>query len=145
LLGDNKTWAGLMALPAAGAALFGLAYTLLPAVAPVFFARLWPLSVVQAAWLGGTLGAAFMLAELPNSFLKRRLGIAPGSAGSRQPLACLLAIVDRLDSLCGVLAALALTVGLTLSLAAWSVVLGASLHAAFSVLMYSLRLKARAL
>src|SRR5438309_8143129 len=36
------------------------------------------------AWIAGAVcGAAYVVAELPNSFLKRRLGIAPGASGSR--------------------------------------------------------------
>jgi hypothetical protein len=45
---------------------------------------------------GGLLGAGVVLGELPNSFLKRQLGIAPGSRRS-SPLGAALALFDQGD------------------------------------------------
>lgn len=142
LLGANKTWAGAMALPPAAAVSFAAGYALAPSA---FVSLLWPLSGAAPAALGFALGAAFVLAELPNSFLKRRLDVAPGEAPSSGALRYVLPVIDRLDSLTGVLIALALTVGLTGPLALGAVVLGAAVHASLSVLMHRLGLKRRAL
>jgi hypothetical protein len=49
---------------------------------------------------GALLGAAVVLGELPNSALKRRLGIAPGERG-RSALGVALAIHDQADFVLG--------------------------------------------
>lgn len=63
------------------------------------------------AWLNTVLGLGYVLGELPNSFAKRRLGIAPGLQG-RGPLGLLFFIFDQLDSVLAglVLAAVACSV-----------------------------------
>jgi CDP-2,3-bis-(O-geranylgeranyl)-sn-glycerol synthase len=142
LFGANKTWAGAMMLPPAAAASFAAGYALAP---PALAALLWPLTGVAPAALGFALGAAFVLSELPNSFLKRRLDVAPGEAPSGGALRYVLPVLDRLDSLAGVLAVLALTVGLTAPLALGTVVFGVLVHTSLSALMHLLGLKRRAL
>lgn len=54
----------------------------------------------EGLWLGALAGFAYVLAELPNSFLKRRLGVAPGQL----PQHCrrLFLLLDQLDSAVGV-------------------------------------------
>lgn len=145
VFGANKTWAGFMALPPAGACSMALAYFALTHQAPELAARLWPLTDAQTFGLGALLGVAFMAFELPNSFVKRQLDVAPGRAASQPWVAPLFALIDRLDSPLGVLAALASTVGLTPALAGWFLAWAVFVHAALSVLMYALGLKARAL
>lgn len=49
--------------------------------------------------IGLGLGLAYMLAELPNSFLKRRLGIAPGQSAGNNSVFQL--VIDKSDSLIG--------------------------------------------
>ena len=78
LLGANKTVRGLMAMPPAAALAFIGIERLLAVLAPDWHALLWPLTVAQWGLLGLACGAMFMLAELPNSFVKRQLDIAPG-------------------------------------------------------------------
>ena len=53
--------------------------------------------------LGLALGVTFILAELPNSFVKRRFGIAPGARAERYTL--IFTLGDQLDSVvaCGLL------------------------------------------
>ena len=86
--GRNKTWRGLIVMPALTAA-GGL--------------TLWPLLGWQSIGVGAAAGLGYVLAELPNSFVKRRLGIGPGELPRQHRW--LAVLVDQLDS--GVGAALA--------------------------------------
>jgi len=103
LFGANKTWRGLL---------------LVPLLTTVGAMCLWPLE-----WLlgdhriygehlllaGFVAGWGYVLAELPNSFLKRRLGIAPGAAPARHKR--LFIFLDQFDSGAGVAIAYALYPG----------------------------------
>ena len=53
---------------------------------------------VNLALAGMLLGAGFVLGELPNSFLKRQLGVAPGAHGGVWH-----AVLDQVDSIIGAL------------------------------------------
>jgi CDP-2,3-bis-(O-geranylgeranyl)-sn-glycerol synthase len=104
---------------------------------------LWPLAPSGYWWLGVAAGIGFMAGELPNSFVKRQLGIAPGEApppGLARPL-CFLA--DRLDSIVGMLTAVSLAV--PISVRTWGVVLviGPAIHYLFSHLLFVVGVKAR--
>src|SRR5262245_46832199 len=72
LLGDNKTWRGALVM------------TTGPVVATAvlhrfeWYRRRLPAEVSPWA-LGAILGVSTVVGELPNSFLKRQLGIAPGT------------------------------------------------------------------
>ncbi len=73
--GDNKTWRG---------ALFMVAGVVLAALALRAWPAYWhdlPRGIRDAGPLafGALLGAGIVLGELPNSFLKRRLGVSPGT------------------------------------------------------------------
>jgi hypothetical protein len=65
--------------------------------APWYRTRLAPALRAAGPWRHGTaLGVAVVAGELPNSFLKRRLGIGPGEhAGSRIGVA--LSLYDQID------------------------------------------------
>ena len=79
IFGDNKTARGfLVMVPATGAA-FWLLARLIETRGPLAHG-LWPLTLAGYWWLGVAAGFGFMLGELPNSFLKRQLGIPPGEA-----------------------------------------------------------------
>ncbi|MGV8991517.1 MAG: CDP-archaeol synthase [Thiobacillus sp.] len=145
LLGDNKRVCGFMVLPPMTALTFMLLGGGRDAL-PAFFAEgLWPLSAWQYAGLGLVCGLAFMLAELPNSFLKRQLGVAPGHAPAQPWLRPMALVVDRLDSVLGVLLALSVLVPVPLATWFWVLILGPVVHAGFSFAMHALGIKARAL
>ena len=78
LLGANKTIRGFVVMIPAAA----LSFALLGAIVPASFG-VWDLSVPSFAALGACAGFGFMAGELPNSFVKRQLGIAPGDAPFR--------------------------------------------------------------
>lgn len=89
--GINKTWRGFIILPFITAILTGT------------FNHLFldnKLSTPLALFLGMGLGFSYILWELPNSFIKRRLGIANGERSKKMPL--LQVFTDKADSLIGV-------------------------------------------
>ncbi|MEL6495140.1 MAG: CDP-archaeol synthase [Cyanobacteria bacterium J06623_7] len=95
--GANKKWRGLISLPLAmliSVYLLRLGEILLPVLArqEISFSQFNPLE------FGLLVGFVFNLAELPNSFIKRRLAIPPGDETSR-----LFYFVDHMDSTYGVL------------------------------------------
>ena len=102
LFGDNKTWRGAIVTTASttcaawALAEFSACCWHLPVLTP--FAESHPL-----AW-GFLLGAGYIAGELPNSFAKRRIGIAPGASGSGTA-GRVFWVIDQLDSLVGMLIA----------------------------------------
>jgi len=145
LFGENKRLCGFMVLPPATAATFVLLYAVAQALFPAIAEALWALSTVQQAGLGFAFGLAFMAAELPNSFIKRQLDIAPGETSKQPRLRTIIMLVDRFDSVLGVLLVASLLVHI--SVATWMLVLiaGPAIHALFSIAMYAIGIKVRAL
>jgi CDP-diglyceride synthetase len=100
VFGDNKTWRGAVVMICSTTAAAWAMATLnesfwhLPTLVP--FAESRPV-----AW-GLLLGAGYIVGELPNSFVKRQLGIAPGAAAPG-PAGPLFWVIDQLDSLAGML------------------------------------------
>jgi hypothetical protein len=138
IFGANKTVRGFVVMVPATSLAFMVAALAMPAGRAV-----WPLTPLGYAALGLAAGAGFMLGELPNSFLKRRIGIAPGAA-ARGSLAPLFLLLDRVDSAVGLLAAISLVVPVPLWTAIYVLTVGPLLHGLFSVLTFQLGGKARA-
>jgi CDP-archaeol synthase len=140
IFGANKTLRGFVVMvPAAAAAFVALA-----SIGGGEAAGIWPLSPGGYAALGAWAAIGFMVGELPNSFLKRQLDIAPGSAPAGRLRAAVHFAIDRLDSGIGMLSAVSIVV--PAPLATWVVVLmvGPVIHWSFSVAMFHLGIKARA-
>jgi hypothetical protein len=139
VFGANKTVRGFVVMVPAAAA----AFALLRAAAPHSL-DLWDFPPATYALLGALAALGFMVGELPNSFIKRQLDIAPGGAPLNTAATILQFVVDRLDSGVGMLLALALAVPVPWT--TWMVVLlaGPVIHWSFSLVMFRLGLKARA-
>jgi CDP-2,3-bis-(O-geranylgeranyl)-sn-glycerol synthase len=92
LFGDNKTWRGALFMFSGV-----LVATLILSAVPGTWRRL-PLPVqARSPWLlGALLGFGAVAGELPNSFLKRQLRIAPGARKQGIP-GLLLSIFDQGD------------------------------------------------
>jgi CDP-2,3-bis-(O-geranylgeranyl)-sn-glycerol synthase len=143
VFGDNKTWRGfVMMVPATGAS-FALLATLL-AASPVRLAGLWPLSPGRYALLGLWAGLGFMAGELPNSFLKRQLGIPAGAAARGGVARPVFFLIDHVDSAFGTMLALALVVAVPWRTWMYVAAVGPALHGVFSLLVFQLGGKARA-
>jgi len=145
LFGDNKRLCGFMVLPAAAALSFAVLGSLQPGLPGWLAQGMWELGPRRYAELGFVAGLAFMAAELPNSFLKRQLGIGPGEQPRRGPLRAVFLLADRLDSLLGMLIAVSLLVPLPAATWVWMLVLAPGVHALFSGLLHAVGVKARAL
>lgn len=87
------------------------------------------------AMLGIAIGLGAALGELPNSFVKRRLGIAPGatSAGSKRAV---FYIWDQIDLLTGAWPLVAIWVSPTACLVAASIGLVLVVHPIISIVGY---------
>lgn len=123
--GANKTWRGFVVL----ATLNALAVPLFSPGEPLFGSML----------LGAFLGVVYMLFELPNSWLKRRSGIAPGASAERNRI--LYAAVDKTDSALGVTLAYWIVAGVTAAEAVLLFIICSAAHVVFSLLLVTLRVK----
>lgn len=92
VFGDNKTWRGALVMVTGV-----IAATALLSLWPWYWHHL-PRGIQGAGpWVYGVLlGLGVVLGELPNSFLKRRLGVAPG-AQRRSAGGLLLSLYDQAD------------------------------------------------
>src|SRR5262245_29750627 len=96
LFGANKTYRGIVAVALGSAAGYSL-QSLVPELQPPVFRAF---SALGLASFGLTMGAAAMLSELANSFLKRQLDIAPGAPGGG-PGTLVFYVLDQVDFLLG--------------------------------------------
>jgi hypothetical protein len=92
LFGRNKTWRGAIVMTGGT-----VAATLALHRLPGYRRRLPPeVAATDPARFGALLGTALWAGELPNSFLKRRLGIPPGQR-RRSPVGVAFSIFDQAD------------------------------------------------
>jgi CDP-diacylglycerol--serine O-phosphatidyltransferase len=128
-LGPNKTWRGVLVMA-------------LTAAAAVWAAsRLWPTAF--GSWnpfiLGAALGLAYAVSELPNSFVKRRLGIAPGKRPTRNR--AWFALADQADSAIGCALVYAWALRLSVATLLLLVALGPAIHLGVNYSLYLMRLR----
>ena len=121
LFGDHKTWKGFVGM----IVLTALAAWLV-----------WHRSF-ELSWLRGALvGFAYVLAELPNSFVKRRLNLPPGKSGG-----FVQTFFDQADSIIGCLLFMLPVIPINAALALAYLVLGTATHYLINVLLYLIKLR----
>ena len=113
--GANKTWRGFIVVPALTAA---AALVLLPL--EWLLAERSPFAGHSLLFAGAIAGLGYMLGELPNSLVKRRLGIGAGELPQQGKVITIA--VDQLDSAVGVALAYLLWLGISLDVVAWYIV-----------------------
>ncbi|HVF40752.1 MAG TPA: CDP-archaeol synthase [Gemmatimonadaceae bacterium] len=144
LFGANKTVRGFVVMPPAAAISFCSLGMLLDATSAELRDSLWPVSNSALTLLGACAGLGFMLGELPNSFVKRQLGIPPGQPAKGSIATLLSFAADRLDSILGMLIAISIVAPTPWMTWVYVIVLGPGIHLCFSVLLYRLGVKVRA-
>jgi len=141
VFGDHKTLRGFVIfVPLASVAFFAL-HELLIAFDLELARLLWEPMTGGYALLGLLAGLGFMLGELPNSFIKRQLRIAPGGQAAGRPGRVVQRIADRLDSTIGMLLAMSLLVDTPWQMWLYLIVVGPAVHFVFSILLTQLGLK----
>ena len=142
ILGENKTLRGFVMIPAAALAFAAVAamISLSQGMPP---ATLWQLTPTEYAALGAWAGFGFMAGELPNSFVKRQLGILPGQAPASGLTRAICFTIDHLDSIVGMLAAVTMAVHTPWATWLWVLVLGPSIHLLFSWWLFRMGVKRR--
>lgn len=142
LFGDNKTWRGFVVMiPAVGIAFVLLGVVVVMADNDV--RGLWPLAIWQYGLLGCWVGLGFMLAELPNSFLKRQLDVAPGQMPHPLWIRAACFVLDQVDSVMGALIALSVFVAVPWKTWLLLLVLGSTIHWIFNLVLFMLGAKKR--
>lgn len=144
LFGDNKTLRGFMIMIPATGLSFALTWSFCQSLPEWVASGLWKLSTWEYGLLGLWGGLGFMLGELPNSFVKRQLDIPSGAAAPHGLQRYLFAVVDRIDSILGLLIFVHLTVGIDALAWALTLVVGPFIHLIFSTVLYLFSVKARA-
>ena len=140
LFGHSKTWRGPIAVAAGAAATYALQRQLLHELAPVAFVELVDDSQLPGFWVMALAGAAAEFAELPNSFVKRRLGIDPSCTASGLP-GVVFFLWDQLDLLIGYWLVLVFWVPLTPLRLSISVVVVGGVHPLLTVAGYLLGMR----
>jgi hypothetical protein len=142
ILGDNKTLRGLMVIIPGTGCSFYLLGTLV-SLNTEMFEGVWSLRPATFGLLGLLASLGFMLGELPNSFIKRQLGILPGEAAKSLFKKVIFSITDRIDSILGMLLAISLAVPTPWKTWLYVILLGPFIHWFFSYILFRLKVKVR--
>ncbi|MFM8927302.1 MAG: CDP-archaeol synthase [Rhodoluna sp.] len=136
IFGENKNWRGAMIYVLGGTFLTLLLHQLAPAqswVAPIYMADPW--------LLGPICTSAYVVGELVNSFVKRRLGIGPAQTVSGRFGKTVQNFFDNADGTIAYSIALQLLIRPSGNYLWIALLLALAIHASTDVLMRKLRLK----
>jgi len=151
ILGDHKTWRGVIVMALFGGvfgALVGWAGGPLAqssGVAPLAYDLVGGGNTATSLALGyaiinGVLGLAYVVGELPNSIIKRRLNVPSGKT-PRGMRGLFFLLLDQTDSALAVLLTAVLLFGLSWRTFAVGMVSLPLLHFVFNVLLYAFRIR----
>ena len=141
IFGENKTWAGFFGMIVFGAAahvIWGLVCTGFPELCPIY-SRFGNTPLFNLA-AGAAMGLAYVLFELPNSLVKRRLDIPSGKT-VRGLKGAVFFVIDQVDSLFGVAGVFAMLFPMTVPEYFAYILLGAGTHIAINTLLYATRIR----
>ncbi|HYX38505.1 MAG TPA: CDP-archaeol synthase [Oligoflexus sp.] len=131
LLGDHKTLRGFVVIiPLAGLVFFAFGWSLANFGSPVMVS--WKLSPLHWLAAGLLIGCGYMLGELPNSFMKRQLGIPEGQRARSPWKRRFFDVLDESDSIAGALLAGMILLPIDGIFALIIMPLGVLLHLAFN-------------
>ena len=143
IFGDNKTWIGFLSM---------IILCLLSQIFVGFLCAIFQINhyndlytvfentVLNNAWLGCLFGFIYMLFELPNSFIKRRIDIQPGKT-KKSGLGCIFFIIDQIDSLIGIGLVMIIICKITIPTTIGYIIFGALLHITTNVILYALKIR----
>ena len=143
IFGPNKTWIGFVCM-----IVFCIIFQLLCGLCCAAFGweeyndlyRCQPNTASLNLLFGTLIGVAYMVCELPNSFIKRRIGIKAGKtvAGVK---GVLFFVIDQIDSILGVMLILALFTDIGVMGYFKYVAFGALTHIGVNLLLFALKIR----
>lgn len=128
--GQNKTWRGFLVMPLAtwpGVLLAQYLESISDLNAPLLLGQ-------SSLLLAVVLGAGYCLAELPNSFIKRRLGVKEGQTSERYKW--FFVILDQADSAVGCMVAYRLIIPIAFTTMVFTIVFGTAIHLILNITLY---------
>jgi hypothetical protein len=150
--GRNKTWRGVFII----VVLTGLFSILISGIIPIKYSYSLDFEELQkwnflskkdlsfqtnCAILGMWLGCMYLLFELPNSWIKRRLGICAGALAESTLQRWTFMLVDKSDSAVGVVLFYGWTFQLSLEMQIKLFIISVIIHISLAWLLYKLRIK----
>ncbi|MBC8369499.1 MAG: CDP-archaeol synthase [Planctomycetes bacterium] len=144
IFGDHKTWRGLCII-----VLMTILLCLGQFIAENFIQKLRVhnlINYLNIPWwqVGTSWGLGYALAEFPNSFFKRRFGVAAGK-GRSGFFGAVLAFIDQADSAVGVALASMWCLGLSAGSSLWIAIYCTALHLVINFILGMSKIRKRAL
>ena len=144
IFGRNKTWKGFtgyIVFAVLCAVIWGLICENVPYLFRYnYFYTYHKNGLLYNLMIGALLGLAYALFELPNSFIKRRLGIEEGRP-AKGITRWMFVFFDQADSVFGCVLVLTLVYRMTVLAYFGYVLIGAATHIVINILLYSARLR----
>lgn len=143
IFGDNKTWIGFFSMIICciiTQTLHGLICNALQINQRIDLYTIHSNTILFNILIGFLFGFAYMLFELPNSFIKRRLNIPSGKT-NKGFIGMIFFIIDQVDSLFGVIFVLLMFSNISVSKYFGYVFLGGFTHIMVNVILYKLKIR----
>lgn len=141
IFGDNKTWVGffgMIVFTIMAQIVFGYLDKFLPQGSYIY--TYYDNNLIYNALVGFFLGLSYVVCELPNSFIKRRISIPDGKTASGAK-GLLFFLVDQIDSLLGAGLVLAVVSHLTIVEYFIFILVGAGTHIFVNLCLFMLKIR----
>lgn len=135
IFGNNKTWIGAFSM-IIQVTIFQIILSYTPLTKLNYIYENNNNTFLFNLFTGLLLGLAYMIFELPNSFVKRRLKIDPGKTKN-----WLTYLVDQIDSIFGVTLVLCFLTDMTVFKFVSYLVLGAVTHSVINLILFALKIR----
>ncbi|HAA43086.1 MAG TPA: CDP-archaeol synthase [Ruminiclostridium sp.] len=144
LFGDNKTWKGFFGMMLGGTFLT-IIWGLICGTNEFFEVNNFMYATRENTIgyngiMGLSLGFVYAVFELPNSFIKRRVGITPGKTAEGFKKVIFM-FIDQIDSILGCVLVVNMVYKMPLWFYFFYVLMGAVTHIVINILLYSLKLR----
>jgi len=136
VFGDNKTYRGIIVMIAASIAFTYLYQWMLSSSQALTRLNLLNFEEYHPVFYGTLYGVGYVVGELPNSFLKRQMGISEGKSTT-----FIQRMMDQLDSVIAITLLLLLFSHFTLTHFWFGILFYGFLHLGINYLLYLLRLR----
>lgn len=143
IFGNNKTWVGFFSMIIISTTIHILTGLCIDALGLSYISDLYLISkntIIYNTAIGIMSGFIYMIAELPNSFIKRRVGIEAGKT-DKGLKGLIFFIVDQIDSLVGIAILFCIISKISAVKAIQYIILGAITHICINLILYVLKIR----